>query len=140
MFHAGNFIFDVAQRVQGRPSLPSGRPGLVRRLEHCHPLPVADDVTLTNAGCGVIGPASSVKDALERIDSAPLDGAVLDVNLNGERSFPIAEHLASRGIPFVFLAGYDSTTMWDRVMHGLGAQSFLSFLGSGAYPESVFEN
>ena len=54
---------------------------------------------LTDSGCDVIGPASSVKQALEKIDGVALDGAVLDVNLAGERSFPIAELLASRGIP-----------------------------------------
>jgi hypothetical protein len=35
-----------------------------------------------------------------------LDGALLDVNLAGERCFPIAEALAARGIPFAFLTGY----------------------------------
>ncbi|MBZ9857349.1 response regulator [Mesorhizobium sp. CA13] len=66
---------------------------------------------LMESGCEVIGPASSVKQALEKIDSVPLDGAVLDVNLAGEQSFPIAELLASRGIPFLFLTGYDSVTI-----------------------------
>ena len=63
---------------------------------------------LTDSGCDVIGPASSVKQALAQIDGIELDGAVLDINLAGERSFPVAELLASRGIPFLFLTGYDS--------------------------------
>jgi len=37
---------------------------------------------------------------------------VLDVNLHGERSFPLAEHLAARDVPFVFLTGYDSATVF----------------------------
>ncbi|MGI6854430.1 response regulator [Mesorhizobium sp. 1B3] len=67
---------------------------------------------LTDSGCEVIGPAASVKQALEKMDGVALDGAVLDVNLAGERSFPIAEVLASRGIPFLFLTGYDSSTVF----------------------------
>ncbi|WFP61585.1 MULTISPECIES: response regulator [unclassified Mesorhizobium] len=70
---------------------------------------------LTDAGCDVVGPAPSVQEALEQIDGVELDGAVLDVNLHGERSFPIAEHLAARDVPFVFLTGYDSATIFpDR--------------------------
>jgi CheY-like chemotaxis protein len=67
---------------------------------------------LADSGCDVIGPAASVKQALEQIDGVALDGAVLDVNLAGERSFPIAELLAARGIPFLFLTGYDSATVF----------------------------
>ena len=67
---------------------------------------------LTDSGYDVIGPASTVKQALDRIDGAELDGALLDVNLDGERSFPVAEFLAARGIPFVFLTGYDSPAVF----------------------------
>jgi CheY-like chemotaxis protein len=66
---------------------------------------------LADSGCNIIGPASSVKQALEKIDGIALDGAVLDVNLAGEWSFPVAEMLVSRGIPFLFLTGYDSATV-----------------------------
>ena len=66
---------------------------------------------LAVAGCHVVGPASSVKQALQKIDGVALDGAVLDINLAGERSFPIAELLATRGVPFLFLSGYDSASI-----------------------------
>ncbi|MCJ8521867.1 hypothetical protein MUU54_24395, partial [Rhizobium tarimense] len=32
--------------------------------------------------------------------------AVLDINLGGERSFPVAEILRNRGVPFMFSTGY----------------------------------
>ncbi|MDX8481700.1 response regulator [Mesorhizobium sp. VK24D] len=67
---------------------------------------------LTESGCRVIGPAASVKEALEQIDGIALDGAVLDVNLAGERSFPLAELLASQDVPFLFVSGYDSPTIF----------------------------
>ncbi|TIS61093.1 MAG: response regulator [Mesorhizobium sp.] len=73
---------------------------------------------LTESGCEVIGPAASVEEALKQIDGVALDGAVLDVNLQGERSFPIAELLASQGVPFVFLTGYDSSTVFPDEFQG----------------------
>src|SRR5690242_11941135 len=69
---------------------------------------------LIGAGCTVVGPAPTVQQALDKIDGIALDGAVLDVNLRGERSFPLAEHLARGGIPFIFLTGYDSVTVFPK--------------------------
>ncbi|CDX46204.1 Response regulator receiver protein [Mesorhizobium sp. ORS 3359] len=69
---------------------------------------------LTGAGCTVVGPAPTVQQALDQIDGIALDGAVLDVNLRGERSFPLAEHLAHDGVPFIFLTGYDSVTVFPE--------------------------
>lgn len=59
-------------------------------------------------GIEVIGPAASVTAALELIarDEA-IDGAVLDINLNGEMVYPVAETLRGRGVPYVFTTGYD---------------------------------
>lgn len=67
---------------------------------------------LSGAGCTVIGPVPTVQQALDQADSTALDGAVLDVNLRGDRSFPLAEQLASDGVPFIFLTGYDSVTVF----------------------------
>ena len=61
---------------------------------------------LEDHGCQVVGPAAQLKSGLELARSEVLDGALLDVNLNGERCFPIAEVLTQRGIPFAFLTGY----------------------------------
>ena len=51
---------------------------------------------LADLGCAVIGPFARVAPALHAARSEPLDGAVLDVNLAGERSFPIAHELLAR--------------------------------------------
>jgi DNA-binding response OmpR family regulator len=54
----------------------------------------------------VAGSADSVETALAVIDSGGVDAAILDVNLRGgEKSFPIADVLAVKGIPFVFATG-----------------------------------
>jgi DNA-binding NtrC family response regulator len=68
---------------------------------------------LADLGCAVVGPASSVNQALPMIDAEAIDAAVLDVNLNGQMSYPIADALAARGVPFVFSTGYDKDTLRD---------------------------
>ena len=61
---------------------------------------------LTEIGCSVVGPAATVTSALEITRSEPLDGAVLDINMRGEYSFPVARELRDRGIPFFFTTGH----------------------------------
>jgi CheY-like chemotaxis protein len=54
----------------------------------------------------VVGTADTVAGALAHIGEAPVDAAILDVNLRGgEKSTPVAEALAARDIPFVFATG-----------------------------------
>ncbi len=62
--------------------------------------------TLVDRDCVVVGPFTNVPDALQAAEHTTLDGAVLDVNLRGEKVYPVAEMLASRGIPFLLLSGY----------------------------------
>ena len=69
---------------------------------------------LADLGCEVVGPASSVNQALAMIDAEAIDAAVLDVNLNGQMSYPVADALAARGVPFVISTGYDKTTLRDH--------------------------
>src|SRR3954452_18857806 len=61
---------------------------------------------LADLGCAVVGPAARVTQALAMIDAEAIDAAVLDVNLNGQKSYPVADALAARGVPFVFSTGY----------------------------------
>jgi CheY-like chemotaxis protein len=61
---------------------------------------------LEDIGCVVVGAASRLPEATEKAKSLAFDVAILDVNLNGERTFPIAEVLAERGVRFAFATGY----------------------------------
>jgi len=61
---------------------------------------------LTEAGCATVTLVQGVAAALERIESEKFEGAVLDINLGAESSFPVAHALAERGIPFAFCTGY----------------------------------
>lgn len=82
-----------------------------------HVLIVEDDIfialdlerVLDDAGCGVVGPASSVERALARIADTKLDAALLDVNLGHELVFPVADRLSAEGIPFIFVTGEPRT-------------------------------
>lgn len=69
---------------------------------------------LSDFDCEVVGPALNVRQAMELAGSADIDAAVLDVNLNGEPSFPVATLLNTRGVPLVFSSGYGSTGLPDE--------------------------
>ena len=66
---------------------------------------------LADLGCAVVGPAARVNQALAMLDAEAIDAAVLDVNLNGQMSYPIADALAARGVPFVFSTGYNKDSL-----------------------------
>lgn len=61
---------------------------------------------LADLGCEVVGPAGSLAEATRLARSESLGGAFLDVNLGGQSIYPVAELLAARGVPFVFVSGY----------------------------------
>jgi CheY-like chemotaxis protein len=63
---------------------------------------------LMDAGATIIGPASTVAEALALLerDATLPNAAVLDLNLAGETSTPVADVLAARGVPFVVATGY----------------------------------
>jgi CheY-like chemotaxis protein len=69
---------------------------------------------LTDLGCVSLGPAATVEQALAMIDGQAIDAAVLDVNLNGQMSYPVADALVARCVPFVFSTGYDKARMPER--------------------------
>ena len=61
---------------------------------------------LLDLGHEVAGLASRLEPALALAAEGEFDIAMLDVNLAGQQSFPVAAILASRGIPFLFATGY----------------------------------
>ena len=69
---------------------------------------------LLDLGCEVVGPFAKLDQALAFVEAGePFDAALLDVNLGGVRSFPMAEALAGKEIPFVFTTGYDESGLPD---------------------------
>jgi CheY-like chemotaxis protein len=61
---------------------------------------------LTDLGCEIVGTAARLDAAVEKAKTLTLDLAMLDVNLDGAETFPVAEILSQRGVPFVFATGY----------------------------------
>jgi DNA-binding response OmpR family regulator len=61
---------------------------------------------LTQAGYVVLGPSPRLADAFHQYYRMQPDAALLDINVAGERSFPLAEFLKAKGVPFAFCSGY----------------------------------
>jgi len=61
---------------------------------------------LADAGAVIVGPAASLADGLRMAAEDSFDVAVIDWNLDGESSGPIADCLQSRGLPYVISTGY----------------------------------
>jgi DNA-binding response OmpR family regulator len=70
---------------------------------------VADELVqaLESAGAEILGPVADLRQANQLARSGAIDAAVLDVNLMGQLSFPVADTLAEHGVPFLFATGYD---------------------------------
>lgn len=61
---------------------------------------------LTELGHYVVDQASRIEKAMALAHDSDIDFAVLDINVAGVRSFPVADVLRQRGIPFAFATGY----------------------------------
>lgn len=68
---------------------------------------------LADLGCESVSGAATADKALAMIDLQSFDIAVVDVNLDGSTSYPVADALAARGVPFVFSTGYSGQSMKD---------------------------
>lgn len=66
------------------------------------------ETMLEELGCVVLAVAGSVAEALRSLDgpAAQADAAILDVNIGGEKVYPVADALGERGVPYLFATGY----------------------------------
>jgi CheY-like chemotaxis protein len=70
---------------------------------------------LNDFGCDTVGQASNITEALSTIRQiAQIDVAVLDVNLAGEKIYPVSDALYARGVPFVFSTGFGPADLMHR--------------------------
>jgi CheY-like chemotaxis protein len=74
------------------------------------------ETLLEALGCRIVGPASSLAEASRFAADAEFDVGLLDVNIGGQRIYPVAERLIERGIPFIFSTGYGTEGL-DRRWH-----------------------
>lgn len=64
--------------------------------------------SLIALGHAIAGIATRIEQALILARDGDIDFAILDVNLAGAQSFPVAGILRARGIRFIFATGYGS--------------------------------
>jgi two-component sensor histidine kinase/CheY-like chemotaxis protein len=76
---------------------------------------------LEEAGAKIVGPIARLDRALALAATDEIDAAVLDVNLGGERVFPLADRLVQLGVPFAFLTGYDKHAVFPDRYRGVPA-------------------
>lgn len=69
---------------------------------------------LAHVGCSVIGPFSSVTEALTAAREEMLDAALLDVSVSGELVYPLADALRARGVLLVFVTGHRGADLPER--------------------------
>lgn len=65
------------------------------------------EARLVDFGYQVVASVDSVAAALQAVEACPADAALLDANLHGESSLPVAVALHRRGVPIIFISGYD---------------------------------
>ncbi|KKA12706.1 chemotaxis protein CheY [Sinorhizobium meliloti] len=70
--------------------------------------------TLCELGHEVAATASRMQEALDIARKGQFDIAIIDVNLDGEPSYPVADILAARNVPFIFATGYGSKGLDTR--------------------------
>lgn len=69
---------------------------------------------LLDYGCTDIAVCNRFSQALAQAESESFDFAILDLNLEGELTYPVADALLDRGTPFVFATGYGSSMLEGR--------------------------
>jgi DNA-binding response OmpR family regulator len=99
----------AAERMTAEPRDLAGTRVLVLEDETLVSMMVED--MLADLACEVVGPFARLDQATDAVAALelPIDVALLDVNLGRQQSFPLAEILREKGVPFVFTTGYDDS-------------------------------
>ncbi len=61
---------------------------------------------LADLGYTIAATAGNLTEASALAETVEFDLAILDVNIEGDQEFPVADILMARGKPFVFVTGY----------------------------------
>jgi DNA-binding NtrC family response regulator len=68
--------------------------------------------------CQVTAMAPNLEQAFAAVAAAPIDVAILDINLNGTSVVPLADYLGERGLRFVFVSGYGDVDLLPEHLRG----------------------
>lgn len=95
------------------PDALAGRRVLVVEDQYAIALDLCE--SLDREGASVVGPAASVEDALQMLESSgPFDIAVLDIKLRGEPVYPVADRLQELGVPYLFTTACEENEIPER--------------------------
>jgi DNA-binding response OmpR family regulator len=76
------------------------------------------ELVFDSLGWTMVGPATRLPKALALVKTESFDVVLLDVNLDGEMSWPVAAALQARGIPFVLSTGYEIGKLLPESLKG----------------------
>jgi CheY-like chemotaxis protein len=68
---------------------------------------------LAELGWEVAGTAAKIEPALKLAETGAFEAALIDINLDGTMTYPVADILRKRDIPFAFTTGYGRTAVDD---------------------------
>lgn len=91
---------------------------------------------LADLGCIIAATASRLAEGIEKAKHVAIDAAVLDLNLAGELSYPIASILLERNIPYLFTTGYGAGGLIGKLV---GSQVLAKPYGPGQLESALRE-
>src|SRR5262249_62278039 len=116
----------LSPRAGAHLRIGEDRPELPLRLETGNRILLVEDEILvammmkdilTELGFSVVGPFSRLPEAMVAAVHEDINAGIIDVNLGGEFVYPVADVLAARKIPFVFITGYGVESIDGRFAH-----------------------
>jgi two-component sensor histidine kinase/CheY-like chemotaxis protein len=144
---------DTARKI---PQLPQRPPEVMNATSGSRILLIEDEAlvgmmmtdTLNELGYSVVGPFTSIADSVSAATTETFHAAILDINVKGELVYTLADVLAARQVPLIFVTGYGSEVIEER-FKGLpvlqkpvdrGAlKAILAAQQTGAYPRNLQE-
>jgi CheY-like chemotaxis protein len=69
---------------------------------------------LTDLGYEVAAAVGTIAEATDIASNGQFDVAILDINVDGKEIYPVADILAKRSVPFVFVSGYGEGSLMER--------------------------
>ena len=69
---------------------------------------------LADLGYEIAAAVGTIAEACDAAASGEFNVAILDINVDGKESYPVADILAKRGVPFVFVSGYGEGSLAER--------------------------
>ena len=97
---------------------PADAPYRILVVEDSSLILMSIEMIIEDMGWKVVGPASTLQDAMAIAGTEEIDAALLDVNLHGELTWDVAVLLRQRGVPFAFSTGYDTSKMLPPHLSG----------------------